>query len=265
MGLFAKLFAHRAPQGHGRFPGHGHGPHAHGSSGHGRSGAAHGSRLNGIPTGGGEGVGAAGGGHVHGSGVMSHAGSYDRLTRLVTLGRRDRIYAGLADLSGVAPGDHAVDLGCGTGALTRALAARIGPTGLVTGIDPSSEMVAFASREATSSLQYAVHSAEALPFPDASVQVVATALAMHHIDPDRRPVAVAEAWRVLVPGGRLLVVDMQPPRNRIARYVIGAMTGPEMANNDLGVVRELIIDAGFELVDEGVRSVVYGYVLGRKP
>ena len=270
MGVFAKLFGqrgsaeHRVP-GHGlpghRVPGHGlpgHRAHGHGHShGHGH-GHGHGHR-HGHSHGHGSANGAA-----HGAGVMIHAGSYDRLTRLVTLGRRERIYAGLAALTGAAPGDRAVDLGCGTGALTRALAARVGPTGMVTGIDPSEEMVAFASRSATPSLQYAVHSAQALPFPDASVQVVATALALHHIDADQRPAAIAEAMRVLVPGGRLLIVDIQPPRGWFGRQVIGALTGPEMANNDLGEARALASDAGLEIVDQGVRSVAFGYVLARK-
>lgn len=250
MGILATIFQHRGAVGHSHRGGdHGTG-HPHRGGAHG-TGSAHG-----IPGGGGE---------HHGHGVMSHAGSYDRLTRLVTLGRRDRIYAGLAALTDAAPGEHAVDLGCGTGALTRALATRVGPRGLVTGIDPSEDMVAFASRTATPTIRYAVHPAEALPFRDESVHVVATALAMHHIDADQRPVAVAEAHRVLVPGGRLLVVDLHPPRNRIARHLIDALTGPEMANSDLVALRGLFEGAGFEVVDIGVRSVAFGYVLGRKP
>lgn len=250
MGILATIFQHRGAVGHSHRGGdHGTG-HPHRGGAHG-TGSAHG-----IPGGGGE---------HHGHGVMSHAGSYDRLTRLVTLGRRDRIYAGLAALTDAAPGEHAVDLGCGTGALTRALAIRVGPRGLVTGIDPSEEMVAFASRTTTPAIRYAVHPAEALPFRDESVHVVATALAMHHIDADQRPVAVAEAHRVLVPGGRLLVVDLHPPRNRIARHLIDALTGPEMANSDMVALRGLVEGAGFEVVDVGVRSVAFGYVLGRKP
>ena len=250
MGILATIFQHRGAVGHSHRGGdHGTG-HPHRGGAHG-TGSAHG-----IPGGGGE---------HHGHGVMSHAGSYDRLTRLVTLGRRDRIYAGLAALTDAAPGEHAVDLGCGTGVLTRALATRVGPRGLVTGIDPSEDMVAFASRTATPTIRYAVHPAEALPFRDESVHVVATALAMHHIDADQRPVAVAEAHRVLVPGGRLLVVDLHPPRNRIARHLIDALTGPEMANSDLVALRGLFEGAGFEVVDIGVRSVAFGYVLGRKP
>ena len=127
MGVFAKLFAHRGPQAHGHGS-HGHGSHGHGAHGHG----AHGHGASGHES----------SGHAaHGHGVMSHAGSYDRLTRLVTLGRRDRIYAGLAALSAAGPGDHAVDLGCGTGALTRALAARVGPVSYTHLTLPTSDLV----------------------------------------------------------------------------------------------------------------------------
>mgnify|MGYP006883579101 CR=1 FL=1 len=104
MGVFAKLFAHRGPQAHGHGS-HGHGSHGHGAGGH-------------------ESSGHESSGHAaHGHGVMSHAGSYDRLTRLVTLGRRDRIYAGLAALSAAGPGDHAADLGCATAPRPRPAAA----------------------------------------------------------------------------------------------------------------------------------------------
>ena len=59
--------------------------------------------------------------------------------------------------------------------------------------------------------------------------------------------------------------SIHPPRNRIARHLIDALTGPEMANSDLVALRGLFEGAGFEVVDIGVRSVAFGYVLGRKP
>jgi hypothetical protein len=48
------------------------------------------------------------------------------------------------------------------------------------------------------------------------------------------------------------------------RQVVGALTGPEMANNDLSEARALVSEAGLEIVDQGVRSVAFGYVLARK-
>jgi SAM-dependent methyltransferase len=89
-----------------------------------------------------------------------------------------------------------LDLGAGTGKLTRQIQAR----GLdVIAVDPSEGMLA-ELRRAVPGVPAHTGTAEHLPLPDASVDVVLVAQAWHWIDPAR---AVPEIARVLTPGGRL--------------------------------------------------------------
>jgi ubiquinone/menaquinone biosynthesis C-methylase UbiE len=172
-------------------------------------------------------------GHIHGNadeapGAMGRPGMYHALTAAAFLGRRAAVYDRLAALAELHPGEHAVDLGCGTGALTLALARRVGPTGSVLGVDASEQMVAYARRSAPPQVRYAVTPAEALDLPEGSVDAVATALAMHHIAPEQRLVALGKARQALRPGGRLVLVDFRPPTGALARRLVGAFTGPAM-------------------------------------
>lgn len=89
-----------------------------------------------------------------------------------------------------------VDLGAGTGKLTRALAAR----GVeVIAIEPIGEMRAQLAA-ALPEVRAVAGTAEAIPLPDASVDAITVAQAWHWVDPER---ATAEAARVLRPGGTL--------------------------------------------------------------
>jgi ubiquinone/menaquinone biosynthesis C-methylase UbiE len=91
------------------------------------------------------------------------------------------------------------DVGAGTGKLTRLLAARV-PT--VHAVDPSPRMLD-QLRAAVPTADVLVGSAEAIPLPDASVDLVAVAQAWHWVDPER---ALPEVRRVLRPGGALVLV-----------------------------------------------------------
>jgi SAM-dependent methyltransferase len=89
-----------------------------------------------------------------------------------------------------------VDLGAGTGKLTRQIRARDLE---VTAVDPSDGMLS-QLRRSVPGVPAHRGSAESIPLPDASADVVLVAQAWHWVDPDR---AVPEVARVLAPGGRL--------------------------------------------------------------
>lgn len=140
-----------------------------------------------------------------------------RLNALVTQvafgGRRRRVYRRLAELSGTRPGDRVLDIGCSTGYLVRMLAEAAGPDGLVTGIDPSGAAIAYARRHARANASFLAATAQDLSaFPDASFDVVASTLAVHHVPAGKRQQAFGEMYRVTRPGGRLLVADFDPSR-----------------------------------------------------
>ena len=106
--------------------------------------------------------------------------------------------AAVAWLAGSTPGD-VVDLGAGTGKLTRSLVA-LGHR--VTAVEPLEEMLA-QLRASVPAARALTGGAEAIPLPDASIDVVTCAQAFHWFDHDR---ALAEIARVLRPGGRIALV-----------------------------------------------------------
>lgn len=103
--------------------------------------------------------------------------------------------AAVAWLAGSTPGD-VVDLGAGTGKLTRSLVA-LGHR--VTAVEPLEEMLA-QLRTSVPAARALTGGAEAMPLPDASIDVVTCAQAFHWFDHDR---ALAEIARVLRPGGHV--------------------------------------------------------------
>ena len=103
------------------------------------------------------------------------------------------------------PGDSVLDVACGTGGLACELAAAVGPTGRVVGVDLSQAMVdAATARAAEAGLRNACFSrmdAQALALPDTSVDVVTCCFGLMYVpDPEQ---AIAQMRRVLRPGGRL--------------------------------------------------------------
>jgi ubiquinone/menaquinone biosynthesis C-methylase UbiE len=179
--------------------------------------------------------------------------SYDLLVTLFFLGRRRRVFSRLAALSGARPGDRVLDVGCGTGYFTRMLAEAVAPGGTALGIDPSPEVIALARHSTRQpSCTFAEGIAEALDTEDESYDVVVSSLVLHHLPETLRPRAIGEMYRVLRPGGRLLVADIRPPTTRTGRLMVkGHVISPAMRSNPVHLLEPLVRAAGFQHVRAG--------------
>jgi SAM-dependent methyltransferase len=121
------------------------------------------------------------------------AEAYDRF-----MGRYSTLLAPkLADQAGVRAGQRALDVGCGPGALTEELVARLGP-GSVAAVDPSEPFVA-AARERHPGVEVQQAGAEQLPFPDGAFDVALAQLVIHFMAD--APAGLVEMKRVTRDGG----------------------------------------------------------------
>ena len=116
------------------------------------------------------------------------------------------------------PGTRAVDLGCGSGQVTLALAKRCES---VLGVDVSEKMIALllenAAQQGISNVAGRAVPIEHLGLAECSVDLVVSNYALHHLRDKDKQVAVNEAFKWLRPGGRLVVGDMMFGRGGDAR------------------------------------------------
>ncbi|MGH9189970.1 MAG: class I SAM-dependent methyltransferase [Acidimicrobiales bacterium] len=183
---------------------------------------------------------------------MGHGRLYDILAHVVFGSRRNRVFARLAALSGTRPGDHVLDVGCGTGVLTRAVARCAAPGGSAIGVDPSEGALARARRTTRlDNCTFQVDRAEALALPDTDYDVVVSSLMIHHLADQDRARALAEMFRVLRPGGRVLVAEFRPPGNAIVRRLIRPVVSPAMETNPIHLLEPMLTAAGFDHVTSG--------------
>lgn len=123
--------------------------------------------------------------------------------------------AAALDLASTRPEERLLDLGTGTGALLRELARREERPHEAVGVDASAAMLA---RAPTLPAGWSLREADvtALPFPDASFEVVTAVYLLHVLERETRRGALVEARRVLAAGGRLVTVTPTAPRSALA-------------------------------------------------
>ena len=142
---------------------------------------------------------------------------------------------------------RALDLGCGAGHLSFALAPQVEQ---LMALDPSPGMLAAVSRGALerglSQIDTRCASAESLPYPDGSFDLVCTRYSAHHWS--RLETAVREMVRVIAPGGHALLIDVVGPPDALADTHLQAMEllrdASHVRNRSVREWRELLAGAG---------------------
>ena len=147
-------------------------------------------------------------------------------------------------------GDTVLDLGSGGGIDVLLSARRVGPTGKAYGLDMTDEMLelarANAARAGTTNVEFLKGEIEQIPLPDSSVDVIISNCVIN-LSADKRKV-IAEAFRVLKPGGRFAVSDVvvrgEVPEavRRNMELWVGCIAGA-LGEDEF---RQLLTDAGFE-------------------
>jgi ubiquinone/menaquinone biosynthesis C-methylase UbiE len=156
-------------------------------------------------------------------------------------------------LAELRPGEIVLDLGSGGGIDVLLSARRVGPTGRAYGLDMTDEMLALARenqrKAGLENVEFLKGAIEAIPLPDASVDVIISNCVINlSADKDR---VLAEAFRVLRPGGRFAVSDVvvrgEVPAaiRRSVELWIGCVAGAL----DETAYREKLAKAGFEAID----------------
>ena len=211
------------------------------------------------------------------------APSYDLNNRLHSLWMDQLWRRRAVALSGLRPDDFVVDVACGTGDLTEAFRSigdhqpgTIASGTRYLGIDFTFEMLPIARRKSAphdvvGGILWVNGDAQALPLPDQSADVISIAFGIRNVaDP---ATAIREFFRVLRPGGRLIILEFSLPANpvlrglynfyfrkilpRTATLISGDKTGaykylPESVNTFIGrqQMMEMMTVAGFVEVEQ---------------
>ncbi len=172
---------------------------------------------------------------------------FDFLTAASMVFCRGRAARAVVDLAELGPEDRVVDIGCGPGTAVRVAAAKCGEA---IGIDPSPSMLWLgrwlnATRRRNNVILLA-GAAEDLPLPDRNATIVWAISSSHHWSD--RAAGLAEAHRVLVAGGRLLLAE---------RLVNPGAHGHEahgLTTEQAAKLEDDLASAGFAEVRQQVRS-----------
>lgn len=148
----------------------------------------------------------------------SVAAKYDVMNDLMSMGIHRLWKRFTIDCSGVRAGHKVLDLAGGTGDLAAKFSRIVGDKGQVVLADINNAMLTVGREKLrnlgiVSNVDYVQANAEALPFPDNSFDLITIAFGLRNVtDKDK---ALASMYRVLKPGGRLLVLEFSKPQSEM--------------------------------------------------
>jgi len=144
----------------------------------------------------------------------SVASKYDVMNDVMSFGVHRLWKRYTIDMARVRPGNRVLDLAGGTGDLTKKFAKKVGPTGEVVLSDINSSMLGQGRIRLTDdgvlgNVRFVQANAETLPFPDNHFDVITIAFGLRNVTDKSK--ALASMFRVLKPGGRLLILEFSKP------------------------------------------------------
>lgn len=143
------------------------------------------------------------------------APTYDRVNSVMSLSLHRRWRERAVAAAAPRPGDACLDVCCGTGDFLLPLRQAAGPDARLEGLDFCQPMLDVAAQKPGHNARLVLGDACSLPYPDASFDVVTVGWGLRNV-PDL-PKALAEAYRVLRPGGRMASLDMVKPSTLLGR------------------------------------------------
>lgn len=144
------------------------------------------------------------------------AADYDRMETLLGLGTGPSYRRRTLLLAGLKPGMQVLDVGMGTGLVARQAASVTGDPSSITGVDPSPGMIQSAKLPA--GVKVVEGRAELIPLADDGYDFLSMGYALRHISD--LSLAFAEFHRVLKPGGKLCILELTPPKGKIAYALV---------------------------------------------
>lgn len=165
------------------------------------------------------------------------------------------------------PGQSLLDIGCGTGEVLYQLHKKFGETVSLYGIDPSSDMLDVARHKLRKvpNAQLELGIGEQLQFPENTFDWVVSSLTFHHVPLDVKRATIRESYRVLKPGGKLLISDFGKPTN-FAGQAFGSWYADHAFTSDnlKDIISELIRESGFVDLSDTIVAGLIHHTLARK-
>ena len=176
------------------------------------------------------------------------ASLYDRISGFMSFGSGAWYRRHALRRAGLVEGMKVLDVAVGTGAVARAAVGIVGRSGCVVGLDPSRGMLAQARKALPSPLIQGI--AEELPCRAAAFDFLSMGYALRHVSELRH--TFCEFFRVLRPGGTLLILDFARPPSRVGlvmgRFYLNRVV-PQIARLGSGRKAQLLVRYCWDTVE----------------
>lgn len=187
---------------------------------------------------------------------------------LITFAERSQFRRRQIELMELRKGDRVIEIGCGTGVLSILSKIFLGKDGDVIGLDISPRMIKNAKKKSDSlglNIDFITASADEIPYPNSSFDLVISSLMFHHLPVQIKGAAFQEILRILKPGGRLFLCDFGKPRWYF--YPISFLMliwSPHTRYHLFDRLSPQIRNSGFAQVELKKKGLLLDYYMARK-